>query len=109
MDKSMILIALMAVSLFTSSSQAENILTGDSRLACEAILCLSSNTRPNECSPSLSHYFGIRTKKWKDTVKARRKFLNQCPKANQSKAMKDRITHISHTTYWDSTSKVKKD
>ena len=46
-------------------------LSGDTKLACEAILCLSSGTRPGECGPALSRYFGISKKKWKDTVKAR--------------------------------------
>ena len=27
---------------------AQNVLTGDTRLACEALLCLSSGTRPSE-------------------------------------------------------------
>lgn len=34
-------------------------LTGDTKLACEAILCLSSGKRPGECGPALSRYFGI--------------------------------------------------
>lgn len=40
-------------------------LTGDTKLACEAILCLSSGTRPGECGPSLSRYFGISHKNGK--------------------------------------------
>ena len=62
-------------------------LTGDTKLACEAILCLSSGTRPGECGPSLSRYFGISHKKWKDTVKARRNFLNQCPTVGEDSSM----------------------
>ncbi|WP_368044266.1 TrbM/KikA/MpfK family conjugal transfer protein [uncultured Bilophila sp.] len=38
-------------------------LSGDTKLACEAILCLSSGTRPGECGPALSRYFGISKKK----------------------------------------------
>ena len=30
-----------------------DVLTGDMRLACEAILCLSSGDRPSECAPSI--------------------------------------------------------
>lgn len=65
--------------VYNGNPQNEEILTGDTKLACEATLCLSSGTRPGECGPSLSRYFGISKKKWKDTVKARRNFLNQCP------------------------------
>lgn len=42
-----------------NSAQAE-LLTGEARLACEAVLCLSSSERPSECNPALSHYFGIK-------------------------------------------------
>ena len=62
-------------------------LTGDTKLACEAILCLSSGTRPGECGPALSRYFGISKKKWKDTVRARRNFLNQCPTVGEDASM----------------------
>ena len=66
---------------------ADQELTGDTKLACEAILCLSSGTRPGECGPSLSRYFGISHKKWKDTVKSRRNFLNQCPTVGEDPSM----------------------
>lgn len=74
----------LAVLAFTMSvpANAEDELTGDIRLACEALLCLSSSERPNECAPSLSRYFSISAKKWKDTVKKRRNFLNLCPTSN---------------------------
>ena len=62
-------------------------LSGDTKLACEAILCLSSGTRPGECGPALSRYFGISKKKWKDTVRARRNFLNQCPTVGEDASM----------------------
>lgn len=60
-------------------------LTGDTKLACEAILCLSSGTKPNECSPGISRYFGITHRKWSDTVNARRDFLNMCPRGQDDK------------------------
>ncbi len=72
-----------------------DILTGDTRLACEAILCLSSGTRPGECSASLSRYFGIQKKKLSDTLKARRNFLELCPASEDSQAMKDLVKAIS--------------
>ena len=56
-----------------------NELTGDTKLSCEAILCLSSSQRPNECNPSLNRYFSINAKKWKDTVSKRKNFLKLCP------------------------------
>ncbi len=63
----------------SAGSVREDELTGDTRYACEALLCLSSGIRPGECSPSLSRYFGITRKKWKDTLNARRDFLRLCP------------------------------
>ena len=42
---------------------ADDVLTGDTRLACEAVLCLSSGDRPSECAPSIKRYFSIRHKK----------------------------------------------
>ena len=62
---------LFGVLLVPSASLAADELTGDTRYACEALLCLSSGIRPGECSPSLSRYFGITRKKWKDTLNAR--------------------------------------
>lgn len=58
-------------------------LTGTVKLACEAILCLSSSTRPGECSPSLDHYFGIKKDKWSDTLDARKSFLRLCPAVSE--------------------------
>ncbi|MGC1953032.1 MAG: TrbM/KikA/MpfK family conjugal transfer protein, partial [Gammaproteobacteria bacterium] len=54
-----------------------------SRLACEALLCLSSGSRPSECAPALSRYFGIHKRKFSNTIKARLNFLNLCPVSNQ--------------------------
>lgn len=35
------------------STADKSLLTGDVRLACEAILCLAGSAQPNECSPAL--------------------------------------------------------
>ena len=80
---------LLALSLFLPMPTwaDDNELTGDTKLACEALLCLSSGTRPGECGPSLSRYFGISYKKWKDTVKARRNFLSLCPTVSEDPSM----------------------
>ncbi|RBQ27644.1 TrbM/KikA/MpfK family conjugal transfer protein [Arcobacter sp. CECT 9188] len=71
----------IVIGLLLSSSLlfSNDLLTGDTKLSCEAILCLSSSTRPSECSPSLSRYFSINHKKWSDTIKARGNFLKLCP------------------------------
>ncbi len=67
-----------------SNAFADDILTGDTKLACEAILCLSSGTRPSECSSSLARYFSIKFKKPWETINARRAFLNLCPIQNDA-------------------------
>ena len=48
---------MMMLGLFTAQAKADDTLTGDTKLACEAILCLSTGSTPDECSPSLNHYF----------------------------------------------------
>ena len=60
-----------------------DLLTGDTKLACEAILCLSSGTRPSECNPSLDRYFRIHHKKMHKTIQARQDFLNLCPTSGE--------------------------
>ncbi len=60
------------------------LLTGDTKLACETILCLASGNPPNECRPPLARYFSIHHRKWSDTVKSRRSFLKLCPAANDT-------------------------
>lgn len=76
---------LTAVALVISSATpavAQEVLEGIEKLACEAILCLSSGSPPNECSPSLKKYFSIEKKKLSDTIKARRDFLAACPSSS---------------------------
>lgn len=86
--------------LYPALAQTPNmdvdLLTGDTRLACEALLCLSSGKRPDECDPALSRYFGINKKKLSDTLDARRDFLKQCPASNDSKEMSDLVQAISN-------------
>ena len=80
---------LMSFSLMSGPAQAAqptidtSELTGTVKLACEALLCLSSSSRPGECSPSLDHYFGIKKDKWSDTLDARKDFLNLCPASSE--------------------------
>ena len=60
-------------------------LTGDTKLACEAILCLSAAAtgRPQECAPSIAKFFSIDLTNPADTVKARTNFLNMCPSSSE--------------------------
>lgn len=72
----------------------DSYLDGDTKLACEALLCLSSGNRPHECGPSLSRYFGIHKRKWKNTLKARRNFLRLCPSATADSQMESLVEVI---------------
>ncbi|ARJ57102.1 TrbM/KikA/MpfK family conjugal transfer protein [Campylobacter cuniculorum] len=75
-----------------------DLLTGDTALACEAILCLSSPAMPSECMPSLQRYFGISySKPWK-TIQARMNFLNLCPVVAQTPEMKAQAESLSQIT-----------
>ncbi|WP_392563294.1 TrbM/KikA/MpfK family conjugal transfer protein [Orbus wheelerorum] len=80
------LIAFLSIFIIVNISYAENnpvvpnALTGDTALACEAILCLSSSTRPTECAKSIAKYFGLRDpKSFAKTLNIRKSFLNLCP------------------------------
>lgn len=77
---SALVLASVCLALPAAPALAQNVLTGDTRLACEAILCLLANTRPHECTASLQRYFSIRYRYWSNTLQARRDFLNQCPR-----------------------------
>lgn len=92
--------ALLFTLLFSAAAPAlaaddgVDLLTGDTRLACEAVLCLSSGSRPSECSPSLRRYFDITHRKISDQINARRDFLNLCP-ASHKKDMPALINAIA--------------
>ncbi|SPY08454.1 TrbM/KikA/MpfK family conjugal transfer protein [Oligella urethralis] len=74
-----ILKSVSAAIMTLSIAPFAHALSGDTKLACEAILCLSSGTRPSECTPSLRKFFSIWDKKpWKIPQK-RLNFLNLCP------------------------------
>ena len=86
--KRLAITSALAAMLFASVPvQADNLFTGDVKLACEAVLCLSSGTRPSECTPPIQKYFSISMKKFSDTLKARKNFLNLCPAASQDEKM----------------------
>lgn len=71
-------------------------LTGDARLACEAVLCLSTGTRPSECAPSIKRYFSITHRKLSMTLKARRSFLNLCPSSSQDDSMRTLVDAMAN-------------
>ncbi|WP_448949341.1 TrbM/KikA/MpfK family conjugal transfer protein [Lautropia mirabilis] len=67
-----------------ATDPSANLLEGDIRLACEAVLCLSSSKGldAKECRPSLKRYFKIKLKRSWRTHKARKNFLKLCPLSN---------------------------
>ena len=77
-------------------ADGQQILTGDTRLACEAILCLSSSLRPSECTPSLRRYFGISFRRLSDTIRARANFLKLCPMSDQTPQMTSLVNAIAN-------------
>ncbi len=83
MKKLLVVTAVSATFFVPLSAHADDLLTGDARLACEAILCLSSAERPNECAESLHRYFSIKLKKPYKTIQARKDFLNLCPSSRE--------------------------
>ena len=76
--------AIAIVSLLPLSGEAQDVLTGDTRLACEAILCLATASPPNECSSALKRYFSISFRKPGDTARGRANFLKICPRNDRS-------------------------
>lgn len=84
MKKVLFLSLLLVFALNIKANELKlDYLTGDKKLACEALLCLASPTKPSECNPSLARYFGIKLKKPGDTINARRNFLKQCPASSE--------------------------
>lgn len=80
----------------TIKEEVKKELTGDTKLACEALLCLSSSERPSECNPSLHRYFNISHKHLKDTLNARKAFLSLCPAVDDDKQMPSLVNAIAN-------------
>lgn len=81
--KRILSIALLCMTLiYGQTAHSGDLLTGVTRLSCEALLCLSSGTRPTACHAALSYYFAIKKSTWPATFAARLKFLNKCPTGN---------------------------
>lgn len=73
---------MMASHALADDNNAD-VFTGDTKLSCEAILCLSTGKRPDECEPSLTRYFKINEKTFTKTIKERKKFLKLCPASDE--------------------------
>lgn len=84
-----------------TTSPKVDVLTGDTRTACEVILCLSSaqGRGITECQAPLRKYFSIKAKKWHKTLAKRRAFLDLCPAANENAKMSALTTAIQHQEY----------
>lgn len=76
--------------------RAQEVLTGDTRLACEALLCLASGTRPTQCAASIIRYFSISFRHFSDTIRGRMNFLNLCPAGNQTPQMQSFVSAIAN-------------
>lgn len=76
--------ALVFATSLPMSAGAQNVLTGDTRLACEALMCLMAPTRPAECAQAITKYFSIRLRRFHQTLNARRNFLKLCPRQEAS-------------------------
>lgn len=64
------------------AASAQEVLTGDTKLACEAIICLASPTRPAECTAAITKYFSISLRRFSSTLRARKNFLSLCPRVD---------------------------
>ena len=84
MRKSLLMLSLLGVLALPAQGQQPALFTGITRLACEALLCLSSGSHPAACAPALGYYFGLRKLFRTDlsTLTKRLNFLNLCPSAS---------------------------
>lgn len=73
-----------------------SILTGDTRLACEAVMCLATSKRPSECEPSLRRYFSISHRRLSDTIRDRANFLRQCPASDSTPEMTSFVNALAN-------------
>lgn len=80
MMRSIVLGAL--VLLASAQAYSQQLLEGDQKLACEAVLCLASGQRPDQCQPAINRYFSIRARRPGDTIRNRKNFLDMCPNSD---------------------------
>lgn len=84
--------AALAMAGFSFTALAQEVLGGDTRLACEAVLCLSTGSPPAECTPALRRYFSITHRRLAQTIRLRSNFLRLCPASQQSAPMSSLVT-----------------
>ena len=101
--KKLALLPIMAILSLSATADAGSLkdavkdeLTGDTKLACEALLCLSSSERPSECQESLHRYFSIHHKKPHRTIEKRRNFLKMCPAVDDDEQMPSLVNAIAN-------------
>ena len=82
------LLATLLSAALGASAMAQDVLGGDQGLACQAILCLATGSPPAQCAPALSRFYGISYMYWADTLQGRINFLNLCPVAAMTPAMR---------------------
>lgn len=94
--KSISYIVAALLGAVTFPALAQGLLAGDARTACEAILCLSSGQRPDQCTPPLQRYFSISYRRITDTLRGRMDFLKLCPAASQDANMNALVNDIAN-------------
>jgi len=83
------IVAVSVSALASFSVRADMVLTGDTKLACEALMCLTSSIRPEECRPSIEKFFSIQHKHIWDTLRGRTNLLDLCPTSSSSSEMRE--------------------
>lgn len=87
--------AAIIAAFFMEAPVVAQEFTGDVKYACEAVLCLSSSTRPSECSPALTRFFNIKFKRIDKTIKERLNFLKLCPDGGNTPDMEmERLVEV---------------
>lgn len=72
---------VMAHDVPAQTAPQPSFLEGDTRLACECLLCLAAGPQaPKECQAALTKYFMIQAGSPFKTMVMRRNFLQLCPK-----------------------------
>lgn len=79
---------------FDLKEEVKKELTGDQKDACEALLCLSSSERPDECRPPIHRYFSITHRKPHKQIEKRRNFLKMCPAVDDDEQMPSLVNAI---------------
>lgn len=78
-------IAAIMLAALSAPALAENLFIGDTKLACEAKLCLSANfQRPHECEKPVRRYCEQNARKPHERARMRDAFLRKCPDGGQN-------------------------